>query len=454
MNKTTLIIKREYLTRVRKKSFIILTLLTPLFMAAFVVIPALIMTSGTKEVRRIAVVEQGGELFRGVLHSTEYLKFDYLENVPLDSLKRNFDRMGYYGVLVLTPQVSYVPSAAILFSRKQPPLEVVNYIETSLEKEIEKRKLLSYHIRDLDKILKQVETNIRLQTIQVSETGEEKQTSTTVAMAIAYVGGLLIYMLTFMFGAMVMRGVIEEKTNRIVEVLVSSVKPVQLMMGKIIGIALVGLTQFFLWIVLTLVIVAGVTQMLGGGDQGQQTTPAPRSLFSGQVTPPDAAGGSDALDLGDLMAGNAVFEAIASVNWPLILGAFFLYFLGGYLLYASLFAAIGAAVDNETDTQQFMMPVTIPLLIALFIAMGAFQNPDSGIAFWGSIIPFTAPVVMMARLPYGVPAWQLFLSVGLLYLTFLGMVWVAARIYRTGILMYGKKVSWKELWRWLRYRNY
>ncbi len=453
MNKTALIIKREYLTRVRKKSFIILTLLTPLLMAAMVVIPVVIMTSGNKEVKRIAVVEQEGDLFRHTFHSTQYLKFDYLGNVSVDSLKRNFDKMGYYGLLVLTPKVSYIPSAAILFSKKQPPLEVVSYIENALEKEIEKRKLLSYNIRDLDKILKQVETNVKLQTIQITDSGEEKKTSTGVAMAIAYIGGLLIYMLTFMFGAMVMRGVIEEKTNRIVEVLISSVKPMQLMAGKIIGIALVGLTQFLLWIILTLVLVTGVTQLFLA-PQAEKIAPPPESLFSSAPQASGTAASPSDLDLSRLLSGNEVFEALASVNWPLILGSFLLYFLGGYLLYASLFAAIGAAVDNETDTQQFMMPITIPLLIALFIAMGAFQNPDSPIAFWGSIIPFTSPVVMMARLPYGVPMWQLALSLALLYLTFVGTIWVAARIYRTGILMYGKKVSWKELWKWLRYRNY
>ncbi len=453
MSKTGLIIKREYMTRVRKKSFIILTLLTPVFMAAMFVIPVLIMTSKDKEVKRIAVVEEQGDLFRGKIHSTKYLKFDYLGNVSLDTLKKEFDQLGYYAILYISPKVSYIPSAARLISRKQPSIEVVTYIEDALKKEIEKEKLLSYNIRDLDKILKEVETHVSLQTIQINDKGEEKQTSTGIAMGIAYVGGLLIYMLTFMFGAMVMRGVIEEKTNRIVEVLISSVRPMQLMMGKIIGIALVGLTQFLLWVVLTLAIVTTVTGIFmhkeGGGKQI-----TPQSLFAPAGQEPSSPLPEQTVGMEDLSQGEQLLTSLKSVNWPLLLGSFIIFFLGGYLLYASLFAAVGAAVDNETDTQQFMMPITIPLLIALFIAMGAFQNPDSPVAFWGSLIPFTAPVVMMARLPFGVPAWELALSMALLFLTFLGTVWLAARIYRTGILMYGKKPTYKELWKWIRYKTY
>ncbi len=451
MSKTGLIIRREYMTRVRKKSFIILTLLTPVFMAAMFVIPVLIMSSKNKEVKRIAVVEDGTSMFRGKIHSTQYLKFEYLDNMPLDTLKKAFNRLGYYAILYISPKVTYIPTAVQLISRKQPSLDVVTYIQDALKKEIERQKLLSYHIRDLDKILKQVETNVSLQTIQISETGKEKKTSTGIAMGIAYVGGLLIYMLTFMFGAMVMRGVIEEKTNRIVEVLVSSVKPLQLMMGKIIGIALVGLTQFFLWIVLTLAIILAVTGVFMQGSKHEKITP--ESIISAR-TPQSPAMQENTISMNDLTQGEELLTALKSVNWPLILGSFLIFFLGGYLLYASMFAAVGAAVDSETDTQQFMMPITIPLLIALFIAMGAFQNPDSPVAFWGSLIPYTSPVVMMARLPFGVPVWQLALSIVLLFLTFLGTVWFAARIYRTGILMYGKKPSWKELWKWVRYKTY
>jgi ABC-2 type transport system permease protein len=259
-----------------------------------------------------------------------------------------------------------------------------------------------------------------------------------------------------MFGAQVLKGVMEEKSSRIVEVIISSVKPFQLMMGKIVGIALVGLTQFFLWIALTLVLVTAATGVLMHKDRGETPVQVPVTLFSaaaeeGVTTTQEK---SRTLTAGELTQAEQLLNALKAVNWPLIIGAFIVFFLGEYLLYASLFAAVGAAVDNETDTQQFMMPITIPLLIALFIAMGAFQNPDSPVAFWGSLIPFTAPVVMMARLPFGVPAWELALSMTLLFLTFLGTVWLAARIYRTGILMYGKKPTYKELWKWIRYKTY
>ncbi len=457
MNKTGLIIKREYLTRVRKKSFIILTLLTPVFMAAMFVIPVLIMSSKGQEVKRIAVVEQEGHFFKGKIHSTKFLKFDYLENVKLDSLKRHFDELGYYAILSISPKVSYIPSAVQLISHKQPSLEVVTYISESLKKEIERQKLLAYNIKDLDKILKSVETDVRLQTIVINASGEEKETSTGIAMGLAYISGLLIYMLTFMFGAMVMRGVIEEKTNRIVEVLISSVKPFQLMMGKIIGIALVGLTQFMLWIVLTLTLVTATTGIVLHKGKTGALPEASSVLFSspgaGQMTQA-VRDKTKVVDGDELSQAERMFNALKAVNWGLIVGAFILFFLGGYLLYASLFAAVGAAVDSETDTQQFMLPITIPLILALFIAMGTFQNPESPLALWGSLIPFTSPVVMMARLPYGVPVWQLALSLVLLFITFIGTAWMAAKIYRTGILMYGKKPSWKEMWKWIRYKNY
>lgn len=446
MNKIKLIIQREYLTRVKKKSFLIMTLLAPVFLAGMIIIPVLIMTNQGKEEKKIAIIEDGTRFFEGKIKSTEYLKFDYLTDVRFEDLKKNFSDLGYNAVLYISPKVGVMPDAVQLISHKQPSLEVTEYISSSLEKVIEHEKLKTFNIDDLDKILKTVETKIRLKTIIINKTGEEKETSTGIAMAIAYIGGLLIYMLTFIFGAQVMRGVIEEKTNRIVEVLISSVRPFQLMMGKIVGIALVGLTQFFLWIVLTLAIVTiaqGVLLNKSGNlkEKISQTT----------EMVPGTPGQTETLQMNDVAQ---VFETLGAVNWGLILFSFVIYFLGGYLLYASLFAAVGSAVDNETDTQQFMMPITIPLLLALFIAMGAFQNPDSQLAFWCSFIPFTSPIVMMARIPFGIHIWELIVSISLLILTFIGTTWMAAKIYRTGILMYGKKPSYKELWKWLRYKHY
>ena len=449
MNKIFLVIQREYLTRVKKKSFIIMTLLAPVLIAGLIMIPAWIMTREDTDEKKIAVVGEGAELFMGKIPSTKAIKFEYRTDADPEIMKTSFKDEGYYGVLYISPKVTYIPNTIRLYSQKQPTLETTMHISNAIEKEIERKKLESYNIHDIDKILKEVESSVKMQTIIITDEGAEKKTSTGLAMGIAYISGLLIYMLTFIFGAQVMRGVIEEKTSRIVEVLISSVRPFQLMMGKILGIALVGLTQFVLWIVLTLVIV-GVAQTVFLADVASiPDNPVVENIMSASDSP-----------LGELQANQpelnelqTILESIKSMNWPLIIGSFLIYFLGGYLLYASLFAAVGSAVDNETDTQQFMIPITVPLLLGLFVAMGAFQNPDSSLVFWCSFIPFTSPMVMMARIPFGVPAWEIVVSMVLLILTFIGTAWLAARIYRIGILMYGKKPTYKEMLKWLRYKG-
>ncbi len=452
MNKIFLVIKREYLSRVKKKSFIIMTLLAPVFLAGIIIVPVWLMSRETTDVKKIAVVGEGSRLFYEKIPSTNSLKFDFLTDANPEEIKNNFSEQGYYGVLMISPKITYIPNAVELYSQKQPTMEITSYISNALEKEIEREKLEAYNIEDIDKILKEVKSDVKVQTILISDVGEEKKTSTGLAMGIAYISGLMIYMLTFIFGAQVMRGVIEEKTSRIVEILISSVKPFQLMMGKILGIALVGLTQFVLWVVLTLAIV-GIAQaallpdMKAGSPQNQMV----ESIMSGvneSASEQVQAVQPQLNELQDLL------QSIKSMNWPLIIGSFIVYFLGGYLLYASLFAAVGSAVDNETDTQQFMMPITIPLLLGLFVSMSAFQNPDSSIVYWCSFIPFTSPMVMMARIPFGVPGWELVLSMIILLLSFLGTAWLAAKIYRTGILMYGKKPTYKEMFKWLRYKNY
>lgn len=453
MNKILLVIKREYLTRVKKKSFIVMTILAPILLAGLILVPAWIMSREDTTEKKIAVVGEGAKLFYGDIPSTKSLKFEYLPETSSEMIKENYEDLGYFGFLLISPKVVYIPNAIQFYSSKQPNLEMLMYISNSMEKEIEKRKLQSYNIEDIDKIMKEVESTVKVQTILISEEGEEKQTSTGLSMGIAYVSGLLIYILTFMFGAQVMRGVIEEKTNRIVEVLISSVKPFQLMMGKILGIALVGLTQFLLWIVLTLIIVAYAQSTFLPDDLPIPNNQITQSIMSADQNL-DIEAAQGAVSIPELNELQLVLESAKAINWPLILGSFIIYFLGGYLLYAALFAAIGSAVDNETDTQQFMMPITIPLLLGLFVSMAAFQNPDSSLVFWFSFIPFTSPMVMMARLPFGVPPLELIISMVLLILTFLGTTWMAAKIYRTGILMYGKKPSYKELVKWLRYKNY
>ena len=452
MNKIALIIRREYLTRVRKKSFLIMTFLTPFLFALIFIIPALVMTNEDKDFKKIAVIEDGSDLFTNVIPDTKDTDFEYLEGVKLNDIKNNFAELGYYGVLYISPDLVANPDAIQLISRKQPPIGLLDHISGSLEKEIEKQKLLAYNIENLDEILRTINTSVRVQTIKMDETGSARETSTGISMALAYIGGFLMYMLVFMFGSMVMRGVIEEKTNRIVEVIVSSVKPVQLMLGKIIGVALVGLTQFALWIVLTLALVMVVkTNLLPEGAM-EQLQQLPQSFAEAdQATAAGSAGTTVTAE--QLTEFQQIFAGALSMPWGLIIFSFVFYFLTGYLLYASLFAAIGSAVDNETETQQFMLPVTIPIILGLVVAMGTMQNPESSLSFWFSIIPLTSPIMMMARIPFDVPAWEIALSMGLMLLTIVGAVWMAAKIYRTGILMYGKKTSYKELWKWLTYKG-
>jgi ABC-2 type transport system permease protein len=450
MNKVSVIIKREYLTRVRKKSFIIMTILAPLMMAALIVVMPLMMLSGDKDFKKIAIIEDQTTEFKGVIPDTKDVDFEYLTDTKIDDLKNNFDKAGYYAVLYISPKVLNSP---IIYSKKQPAIGLLDHISNSMEKEIEKNKLKEYNIENLDSILKQIRTQVKPVTKLVDEAGVTTETSTGISMALAYIGGFLMYMLVFMFGAQVMRGVIEEKTSRVVEVIVSSVKPAQLMMGKIIGIALVGLTQFMIWIILTIGTVAIVkTTVLKETDMTEITQSMTKSVMEGSKVQVQVPAVKDSTEMSPGLAEfSKIFDNAMNQNWLLIIFSFIFYFITGYLLYASVFAAIGSAVDNETETQQFMLPVTIPILLGLMVAMGTMQNPESAVAFWFSLIPLTSPIVMMARIPFGVPAWQIILSMALMVVTFLAFVWMAAKIYRTGILMYGKKASWKEMWKWLRY---
>jgi ABC-2 type transport system permease protein len=450
MSKISVIIKREYLTRVRKKSFIIMTILAPLLMAGFIILIPLMMVSGDKDYKKIAVIEEGSNLFENVIPDTKDEDFVYLTNVNKNELLKTFEADGYYGVLYIIPEAVNSP---VLYSKKQPAIGLLDHISGALEKEIEKKKLQDYNIENLDSILKEIRTNVNPVTNIVDESGGTTETSTGIAMVLAYIGGFLMYMLVFMFGSQVMRGVIEEKTSRVVEVIVSSVRPAQLMMGKIIGVALVGLTQFMIWVVLTIATVGilrttvlkktdvtEISQNITQSVMEQNQAQVPAVTQAAEISP-------------ELAEFSKFFDNAMNQNWLLIIFSFIFFFITGYLLYASIFAAIGSAVDNETDTQQFMLPVTIPIILGLVVAMGTMQNPESSLAFWFSLIPFTSPIVMMARIPFGVPAWQLIVSMVLMVITFIAFVWAAAKVYRTGILMYGKKPSWKEMWKWLRYSS-
>lgn len=449
MNKISLIILREYLTRVKKKTFLIMSIVGPLLFAGLMIAPAWLAQMEDTEEKLIAVIDSS-KLFQNTIPETQYLKFEYLENTSINELKKDFDKSKYYAVLYISHIVTYMPSAVQLYSNKQPSLSVKMHIANAMEKEIEQLKLQTYDIENLERILETIKTNISIQTIKWTDDGKEKESSVEVSMIVGYLSGFLIYFFIFLFGAQVMRGVIEEKTSRIVEVIISSVKPFQLMMGKIIGIAMVGLTQFLLWIILTTGIVSVV-----------KTAFFPElSLKTEQMTPETVlSSGGSTLDPTQPISDEEtdkikeIFSSFGSINFGVMFLTFMFYFLGGFLLYGSLFAAVGSAVDSEADTQQFMLPITIPLILGIMVMMNAIQNPEGAIAFWFSIIPFTSPIVMMVRIPFGVPYWELALSMVLLILTFIFTTWIAGKIYRTGILMYGKKSGYREIWKWLRYKN-
>jgi len=450
MNKISVIIKREYVTRVRKKSFIIMTVLAPLLMASMFVLLPILMMNQKGDFKKIAVIEDNSDLFKGVIKSTKDAEFVYLDNTKVEDLKKTFEKDGYYGILYISPELVHTPNAVYLISKKQPAIGLLQHIENSLKKEIERQKLLSFKIENLDEIMKNIETNVSVQTKKLDETGKETGTSTGIAMVLAYINAFIMYMLVFIFGAQVMRGVIEEKTSRVVEVIISSVKPIQLMMGKIIGIALVGLTQFLIWVFLTMAAVTVLkTTVLNKTDPTEIAQSVSQNLMAGDQ---QAAVNAKTANISPEMAEfSKLFDNAMNQQWGLIIICFIFYFITGYLLYASVFAAIGSAVDNETETQQFMLPVMIPIILGLMVAMGTMQNPESSVSFWCSMIPLTSPIVMMSRIPFGVPYWQIALSMVIMLITFGAFVWMAAKVYRTGILMYGKKTSWKEMWKWLRY---
>ena len=456
MRKIFLIIQREYLTRVRKRSFIVMTILGPLLMAATIVVPIFLATR-TTETKKVAVIDETGIFFEKFKDS-EDMRFHYLVS-DIGTAKANFTRSGDHALLYIPKTEVSLPVNAILYSEKSVSINVTSYIRNTMSKQIEELKLQA-RLRELqtdkkepvavDDLLRSIKTSVDINTLKIGEDGKESKSYTEINMVLGMFAGILIYFFIFMFGAQVMRGVIEEKTSRIVEVIISSVKPFQLMMGKIIGVGLVGLTQFLLWVVLTFGIVTIVTSTIASKDtkksateqimkQQQAMNPATASAL-----PDNAKQGSD--EMGGIM------EALNSVNFPVMIGAFIFFFLFGYLMYAALFAAIGGAVDSEADTQQFMLPITIPLILSIVMAQFIIRDPDGPVSFWFSIFPLTSPVVMMIRIPFGVPYMEVILSMVLLLLGFLGTTWLAGKIYRTGILMYGKKISYKELWKWLRYK--
>ena len=436
MNKIGLIIKREYFTRVRKRSFIIMTFLGPLLLAAIYIIPILLALHGDNEKRTIAVVDQS-HWFERQFVSTENQTFIRLDNIDIDSTKKLVQE-GFFDIALFIPETQLnIPSSAVVYSMKQVPMSVEEHIKDVMKNEIQVQKLLAAGV-DPD-ILESIKTSISLSVIRMDEEGGEKETFTEVQFILGMILAVLIYMFIMLFGGQVMQGVTEEKSSRIVEVIVSSVKPFQLMMGKIIGVSLVALTQFMMWVLLTGAIYIGFSAAVGISH--------PEAISQGTVMSQQI----NSTNIMDNETVQNVMNIVHSIDFGTIIFSFIVFFLLGYLLYATMFAAIGSLVENNTDSQQFTLPVTVPLLIAFLSAIYIVNNPDGSLAVWMSMIPFTSPIVMMVRIPFGIPIWQVAVSALILAGTFVGMTWVAAKIYRTGILMYGKKPSYKEIFKWLKY---
>ena len=421
MNKTLLIIKREFLVRVKKKSFIIMTLLAPILMASLIIVPVLI--SETDQQKRLIGLYEINTNFSEDIKDSENIHFTLFDENQMNDFIKDPSKSNYYALLKIDE------NSFTVFSSQQIGLNLRKSIENQLENISERNNLKSAGI-DI-KLIDQAQTDIKIETKIITSDGETESSSTEASIGIGFITGILIYMFIFMYGTMVMRGVIEEKTNRIVEVIISSVKPFQLMIGKIFGVALVGLTQFVLWVLLTILIsTVAETLFIDQAEVTNNLNSVDQSVFLNELS-----------------------KLTGGIDLSLIFISFIFYFLFGYLMYSALFAAVGSAVDAEADTQQFMLPITIPLIFSFILIQPIMDNPDGALAFWMSLVPLTSPIIMMARLPFGVETWQLTLSMLLLIIGFIFTTFIAGKIYRTGILMYGKKISYKELWKWLTYNG-
>lgn len=437
MSKIGLIISREYRNRVAKKSFLLMTFLTPVLMAALIVVPIWLASIKDDEERVVAVVDQTGlyvDLFDNLV--CDDCSFEVVDEAPELSLDNSIfpEKSDYIAFVIISDDLSVDRSAMTIYSQKQFPSSIRRFMESSLEDYIEGQMLASYNIPKLEEMVEAAKVDVKATTYKLSDEGVTTSDS-DIASIVGILATMLIYMFIFVSGSQVMSSVVQEKVNRIVEVMVCSVRPCELMWGKIIAVGLTCLTQMALWAVLTLLIV-GVAMGVMGIDmlelQGVQAT-------------------GMAVEMHDVSLLGTQLEVLGSINWGFVAVMFLVYFAGGYLLYSSMFAAIGASVDNESDTSQFMTPITLVVLFALYAGMYSAENPDGPLAFWCSMIPFTSPIVMMVRVPFDVPIWQLVLSLGLLVLTIIGTIWLSAKIYRVGILMYGKKPTMKEIMKWLRY---
>lgn len=438
MQKLWLIIKREYLTRVKRRTFILATILTPLAIAIFFVVVGFIFQYESDDAKRIAIIDESG-ILKGSIKDENNLYFKFVKE-PLEELKQNFDDYDYSGILVI-PEIKDVLATEhriYYYADEKLTLDIEPLIKQRV-----RSSLRDFKIEALDLERKQLEalnTRIELQPRPIKET-DKKATNITgaIAAAIGFFMGIVMYMTVFIYGMMVMRSVMEEKTNRIVEVMISSVRPFQLMMGKIVGVGGVGLTQVAIWAILIPIILFFANLFFG--------------VDTSQMTPP--GGEAVAVDVAEAEAMiTQIMSEISKQNWWAILPLFVLYFLGGYFMYSSLFAAVGSAMgDDLGEGQALTIPITIPVLLAFYIMMVAVQSPHSSLAIWSSIFPLFSPIVMPARLAFDPPLWQVIISILTLIASSIFFVWLSGRIYRVGILMYGKKVSFKELGKWLFYKD-
>jgi ABC-2 type transport system permease protein len=430
MNKIGLIIAREYLTRVKKKSFIIMSIVGPLLFGLIFVIP-IWLASREGDEKVIEVLDESG-YFRGEFNDMASVSFIYLDDA-LEDAKTDLKDKGNYGLLYIPKLDLEQPEGIVFFAESNPSIEVQSSLERFLKNKIEDIKLNESGI-DKEKLDK-IKTNVDISVINITEKGE-KEEDIIMATVVGYAAAFMLYFFIFLYGVQTLRGVIEEKSSKIVEVIISSVKPFQLMMGKILGIGAVGLTQFILWVVLTFTISQVMLSVYGIDlSEARQM----EMVQNPEVPPSD--------EIPELLT------KINTINFPLVLGSFLFYFLGGFFFYGSLFAGVGSAVDNDADAQQFQLPVTLPLIFSIIILSAIIREPHGSLAFWASIIPFTSPVVMMMRIPFDPPIWEIALSMVLLVLGFIGTTWLAGRVYRVGILMHGAKVNYKILAKWFMMKN-
>ena len=444
-----LVIGREYNTRVRKKSFLILTFVVPVLFAAMMVLPSLIMLNTKEKTKEVAVVDQSGIVMPFLENGQAANWYDYSSEDP-EEMKGRLDELGKDILVVISPLDSVNSVSVSTYSTKPAGVDFAESLSGRVSDAVEDYRIKSYNIKGLDEILSNVKARIHVQEFTLGEDGKETISESGIFMIVSMVLGMLIYIFVAMFSGMVMGSVIEEKSSRVVEVLVSSVKSIDLMFGKIIGVALVALTQFALWIVLTFAIVG-----IGGAAFGPKLLQKMQGSNTMEQTAQMATMGTgfniqDAVATMEDSGLKTILTTLGNIHWGQLIIAFLVYFVLGYLLYASLFAAVGSAVENESDSQQLQLPITIPLIIGFFIALMAMRNPYSQVVWWGSMIPFTSPIVMLARIPYGVPGWELILSIAILIATFALCAWASAKIYRAGILIFGKKSTWADLWKWLK----